>query len=397
MVKLSLYIVSFFTVLFSFSLNNDFEFITSKTEFTAGHPIVLQFSTKTNTTPLLYVSNSFGSTLIIADKNNTVLSYKMPLDIASRAGIINWTLLTKTEQLQGKIKVLPKQSVENIQTYLGPPSIAAGGTDYSMLVAIPTDVYDNPLADNTKVAVTYQFRDQQTVDTIIVNNGISHKTIYSPLKTGRILSSSSCLGFNSKEYTINVMPGPPVNFNIAYKRHHDYADGNQITTFSTSIVKDVYGNTVSDGTYVEFFIKTSKQNIIKTSGTTINGIAVAKMKHPDHANSWSVQAFIEGMAESNRVELEYKSVISNFNIRLSNNNREIAIGPLKSFMGQIIPDGLEVTFFVYSKAKLIATQRKNSIEGYARFKLNPDQFPKGNYTIIVKTAGITKSLEHVVL
>jgi hypothetical protein len=38
--------------------------------------------------------------------------------------------------------------------------------------------------------------------------------------------------------------------------------GNQITSFTTSIVKDAYDNTVSDGTMVIFHIAT-KDNILK--------------------------------------------------------------------------------------------------------------------------------------
>ena len=38
---------------------------------------------------------------------------------------------------------------------------------------------------------------------------------------------------------------------------------------------------MSDGTYVSFFITNKKGNILKTSGTTIQGIAHSKIIHPD--------------------------------------------------------------------------------------------------------------------
>ena len=58
-----------------------------------------------------------------------------------------------------------------------------------------------------------------------------------------------------KKFDVNIMPSIPTNFTISTHRNHTYADGNQITTFSTSIIKDTLGNTVSDGTYVEFYIR----------------------------------------------------------------------------------------------------------------------------------------------
>ncbi|WP_203258752.1 hypothetical protein [Hyunsoonleella ulvae] len=373
------------------------QLITTTTTFVAGKDVTLKFKIDHDTSPSMYVSNSFGSTLIKANKTGNTLSYNIPIHLSSRVGIINWTLLAKPQPLKGNLKIIPQNTVNTIQTYLGPPSITAGGDNYSMLVAIPTDNYDNPLTQGTKVAVKYQFQNNRTIDTIAIKNNISYKNIYSTKQTGRILLNSSCLGFNSKEYDINVMPAPPTNFNIDFSRHHNYADGNQITTFTTSIIKDEYGNVVSDGTYTEFFIKTTNQTILKTSGTTINGIATAKMIHPDHADNWSVQAFIEGMAESNTINIDYKAVISDVNIVFSNHNRDITVGPLESFMDQMIPDGMEVTLYVYAKDTLVFTKRKSSADGYVNFKLSANQFPKGNYNFTVKVAGISKSVNAVKL
>jgi len=365
--------------------------LTTKTEFVAGDTVVLSFSVENNKKPLLYIINSFGSTLIKPEFDSNIAHYNIPDFVSSKSGVLSWKLLTNDQQLQGKIKILPKQDVATIQTYLGPPSIVAGGKDYSMLVSIPTDVFDNPLADSTKVAIKHLCLNNLTVDSVFIKNRISYKNVYSPFKVGRIIMSSGCLGINSKEYDVSVLPSVPTDFTINYERHHNYADGNQITNFITSVIKDEYGNLVSDGTFVQFFIHNTSNTILKTSGTTINGIATAKMIHPDHQDIWKVTAFIEGMAESNSIELNYKSVISNFEVHLYKNNRNINIGPLKSFMNQMIPDGLEVTLSVYKKNTLIKTLYKSSSEGYANFNLKPDQFPNNTYTLKIKAAGIVKT------
>lgn len=401
MQKLQLHIILLLVMLLSLNVhaffNDDFKLTTTQTEFVAGDTVVLKFSTTSSKTPSLYVSNSFGTTLIEGERADNILSYKIPNNVSSKSGVIHWKLLATTANLQGIIKIVPTKTVSKIQTYLGPPSISAGGKDFSMMVAIPTDEHDNPLVEGTKVAIKHQFQSNQTVDSVHIKNSISYQNIYSPLQTGRILLSSSCLGFNSKEYDISIMPAPPTNFEIKYKRDHDYADGNQITTFFTSKIKDAYDNTISDGTYVEFFIRTKNNTILKTSGTTINGVASAKMIHPSKSDDWSVQAFIEGMAESNRIDISFKSVIKDFDITLSNNNRNITIGPLKSFMNQMIPDGLEVILEVYADDEVLHTQRKSSYEGYVSFKLKPDQLPTGDYKIAIKTAGISKSIAHLKL
>lgn len=379
-----------------FANNKGIELLTKTTQFKAGETVVLKFSNTTGEIPNLYISNSYGSTIITPDVTSQILSYRIPQSISKKTGVIRWKILMKNS-ISGTISILPKQETASLETYLGPPSIEAGGTDYAMLTVIPTDIHDNPLADNTKVTVKYQFLENEVKNDILIKNRIAYKNIFSPNKTGRILVSSECLNFNSKEYTINVMPAIPTDFLISHQRNHNYADGNQITTFLTSIIKDSLGNIVSDGTYVEYFITNKSKHILKTSGTTINGIAKAKMIHPDHEDQWLVKAFIEGIAESNTIKLAYKPIISDFEILFSKNNRTITIGPLKSFMNQMVPDGLEVTLYAFENETKLQTIRKSTFEGFVTFKLDTNNFPSKHYTFKIKTAGIEKTCTNIKL
>ena len=368
-----------------------------KTEFEVGNDIVLKFSTSNDSKPNLYLSNSYGSIVLKPILKGSVLNYQLPKSFSNKKGVINWKLLSAKTPLSGKLNMHPKQEVATMETYLGPPSIEAGGTDYTMLVVIPTDVYDNPLKDSTQVLVKHQFLTNESNDAIYMKNGISYKNIFSELKTGRILISSECLDKNSKEYDVNVLPAIPTNFTIIYNRNHEYADGNQITNFSTSIIKDKHDNIVSDGTYVDFFITNTSNHVLKTSGSTINGMAMAKMIHPDHQDSWTVKAFIEGMAESDSISLIYKQAVLDFQVIFSEDNRTVTIGPLKSFMNQMIPDGLEVKLHIYQNDTKIKTLYKNSFEGHTYFKLNSNSFPENAYTFKIETAGIEKTYQNIKL
>ena len=316
--------------------------------------------------------------------------YKIPLSISSKIGIVNWKLICEDSLVTGKFQIHPRNEVSNMETYMGPPSIDAGGVDHTMLVIIPTDSLDNPLPENTLVLAKHQFLNSEKNEEIFTKDLISYKNIYSPKKSGRILVSSESLGTNSKEFSITVFPAIPTNFNIYAKRPHQYADGNQITTFSTSKIVDQFNNIVSDATYVTFFITTKNGNVLKTSGATINGVATAKMIHPDYESQWSVKAYVEGIAESELINLSYTQVINDFNVLFSENNRNITIGPIQSFMMQIIPDGLQVKLLIYKKNKLFNTETTTSFEGMVNYKLNPDLYNDDNYTIVIKTAGLEK-------
>ncbi len=377
-------------------INSVFQLLTTQTKFEAGSDIVLKFSADNDSKPNLYLSNSYGSIILKPIIKRSFLSYLIPKSFGNKTGMIHWELLSDIP-LSGKLNIYSKQEVVTMESYLGPPSIEAGGIDYTMLVVIPTDTYDNPLKDSTQVSVKHQFLTNESHDTIYMKNGISYKNIYSETKTGRILISSECLGKNSKEYDVNVLPAIPTNFTITYNRNHEYADGNQITNFSTTIIKDRYDNIVSDGTYVDFFINNASNHVLKTSGSTINGIATAKMIHPDHQDIWEIKAFIEGMAESDSISLVYKQAVLDFQVDFSENHRTLTIGPLKSFMNQMIPDGLEVKLHVYQNDIKIKTLYKSSFEGYTSFKLNLDSFPKNTYTFKIETAGIEKTYQNIKL
>ncbi|WP_430411071.1 hypothetical protein [Kordia sp.] len=378
---------------FSTSTTETIQLETSEREFTAGETIVLTFSGTQDASIMLYCANSYGTTLVSPKAENNQLQYTIPTQISNKIGIVNWKLLSTNNSLSGTFTIVSQAIPVAMETYVGPPSIAAGNKDYTMLVVIPTDALDNPVKSTTQVNLQRQFLSDEKEETILTKNLIAYQNIYSPTESGRMLLATECLGLNSKEYTVNVLPAISTDFEIFAKRSHEYADGNQITTFTTSVLKDEHNNVVSDGSYVEFFITNTDGNILKTAGTTIDGVATAKMMHPDHAETWSVKAFVTGISESNTILLTYKKVIEDFTITFSKNNRNIEVGPLKSFMNQLIPDGLQVKLIVSQNGKMIKTYLKESRDGFVNFELNPNIFSNGNYDLEILTAGITKTIK----
>lgn len=363
-------------------------------EIIAGDRIVLQFTSNLDSLPSLYCSTGYGSTLINPIINENGFSFILPHFMTKKSGTISWKIIASEEVLlDGFLNILPQYNVSGIETYLGPPSIEAGGKDFAMQVVIPYDDFDNPLKDSTIVKLKTQFLNISFLEEIYVDNYISYKNIYSKEHTGRIFSSTEVLGINSKEYTINVLAAIPINFSISENRNHKYADGNQITTFYTSIITDAHGNVVNDGTFVSFFIITSEGAILKTYGTTINGIAVAKMLHPDYETQWSIKAQIAGMGESNTLKLKYERSINDFKVNYSEATKSFTVGPLNSFMNQTIPDGLNVALDIINQDRVVQTIHKKSKAGFVVFELTAANLKAGTYTFNVSTAGILKKIK----
>ena len=367
--------------------------ISLEKQFVAGSQIILEFAGKLTNKHQIYFSNSYGSTLVESQPKSNRISFKIPKYLSNKTGVLNWSVIGTKQPISGQLNIIPKEKPNALETYIGPPSIEAGGSDYAMIVVIPSDDLDNPLKQNTKVFIQQQFLKSEKSTPIFTKNLIGFKYIFSPLKTGRILLSSETLGLNSKEFDINIMPAIATNFTIYSKRNHGYADGNQITSFSTSVIKDKNKNIISDGNYVYFFIKNKQGNILKTSGTTISGVATAKMIHPDYDDEWTVKAYIIGMAESNTLGIKYEKVVKSFEVIFMKNNRKIRIGPVKSFMNQLIPDGLQIKLLIYKNKKLLTEIIKSTRDGVVFFELNSSIYKNGDYDLEVSTAKISKMFQ----
>lgn len=365
---------------------------TSKT-FIAGTPIVLAFNSKSEKEkPQLYIIHSYGKTLLDATLLKGKYVCKIPENYCQKTGAVSWFLVNNNKTTNsGTFEIIPNDKTKTvIENYLGPRTILAGGKEFTMMVTVPTDSYDNPKADNTSVGLKYQFIQNITSLNLKTKDFIAWYEIYSPTKSGKMLVSSECDAIVSKEIESEVYPNIATNFTINYARNHEFADGNQITRFSTSIIQDQFGNTVSDGTLVSFIIKTKNNMVLKTFGTTINGMATAQILHPDHQDIYSVKGYISGIAESNSIVINYKPIIATFNYSFSNKNRTITIGPIKSFMSQLVPDGIKVVLKVFNQNKEVSTLQEETSKGMATFELAEDFYKRKSYYFEITTLGVTQ-------
>ncbi|ANW96904.1 hypothetical protein AXE80_11685 [Wenyingzhuangia fucanilytica] len=369
------------------------QLLNKKLDFIAGSPINLVFNKTTDSIPNLYCSSSYGNILISPTIKNNELQYLIPDFISQKSGYVYWQLTQEFHHLKGSFYIHPTNKINNIETYLGPPSIEAGEVDYAMLVTIPLDNYNNPVAKNTPVIINTKHLSNTQQKTIPFDGMIAYQKIYSNKTAGRSFISTNCLNQTSKEYTLEIVPASPTNFNIDSKRVHDFGDGNQVTQFYTSKIKDRYNNIVADGTSVTFRIENDKKMYLQTFGTTINGIATAKMVHPDHSDTWNIQAFVDGFAVSNTISLTYKNAVKDFNIEFKKDSKHLVVGPFKSFMQQTLPDGLMVKISLFENEKIIQKINSQTEDGFSIFDLHTFLKKNKNYNVKIEAAQISKQLE----
>ena len=371
-----------------------FEVLFSTDEYTAGDSIQLQFRGKKTASPHLWLRAAFGSALIEPVQEEDKFIFTLPQPFSKKAGICSWQLIHETTTYaEGSISILPNLKTKiKMESFLGPKSISAGGNDFSMLVIAPTDIYDNPLPDTTSISINHQFDSKIENASTILKNGFAWQNLYSTEKAGRMAITALYEGYSSKEMTTMVDPAKAVDFSLDYTRNHNYADGNQIITFSTDIIEDEFNNVITDGTLVSFIVKDAKGMLLKTMGTTINGIAKGGLLHPNEPQDWSITGYITGAAKSNTIAVDFEPAVKDFQMVYAANGRNIQIEQMLSFMQQLVPDGIPIILEIKNeKGVLLDTLKSTSRLGNAEFLLSKDFYPNGKYIVTVRAAGIIKN------
>ena len=360
-------------------------------EMIAGEEIILQFA-EANSSSRLLLKNSYGQTIISGDSEN-IQSFRVPEFMSNKSGLLEWKLINDDKSRSGVIKIVSQDKPVSIENYFGPRSIQAGYNDYSMLVTIPTDLLDNPLNDGTKVEISEYFQGNLKKDSIPMQNMFAWQNIYTKTKAGNITVAASSKKLQAKEMISQVYPSTATNFQIETKREHEFADGNQVLDIVTSQITDAYGNVVSDGTSVEFIIEDPQGVKLKSSATTISGVATAKVLHPEMPEEWQLSANVTGMAVSDTISVSFNSVLRDFRIRQDEQNNSLTVGPLESFLGQLVADGSTVRLQILDKnSEIIEVMQEPSEEGYAVFTLPADKNYWNSYTFKIEAMGLTKSV-----
>lgn len=370
---------------------NTFTCTTTQENFVAGKPIAIEFKGSFENKPQLYIIHSFGRTLLDGVLKKDIIQFNLPKNYYNKTSLVSWFLIENNEEkAKGNFQIIPNDDTKtNLESYLGPPSTLVGENHYVMFVTIPTDNFDNPKITNTEVAIKHQFLNTVVTDNEKTKDFIAWKNIYAPTKSGIILISASCNEAITKEFDAVIYPSIATDFTIAYNRNHEFADGNQITKIVTSILKDKFGNTISDGTMVTFIIKNKENAILKTFGTTIEGIATGQILHPEQENTYNVKAYVNGISKSNSIQINYKPINPSVAYSFSKDNRTITVGPIKSFMNQIVPDGIKVTLRIYHNDTLVETIMEDSNRGKATFYLTPEFYKEKKYSFEIETLGKT--------
>lgn len=370
--------------------------LNEKSIYEADETIVLKFQIDGEAKIKLMITNAYGSSIIIPEKDREELLFTIPKNYSRKSGPCRWVFLANSKPVnKGSFKIEPKTSSKpTLETYFGPRSITAGVQDFSMLICVITDPFDNVFPEDTEVLFKSQFLSTISDFNIPSKDLISWKNINATKKSGRILVNTSFKEITTKELTTIVFPTLAESFLIEADRNHTFSDGNQIMKFRSNVIRDKYDNIISDGTMVNFIIENTKGAVLKTVAPTINGISKATMLHPSEKEEWKITAYVTGASKSNTINLKFDTAISDFDVNFSADNRIVIVGPLESFMQQLVPDGILIQLDIYNElGNYLETKKISSVKGFGKIELPVEYHANGNYHLILKAAGITKEFD----
>ncbi|SEB50647.1 hypothetical protein SAMN04489761_1102 [Tenacibaculum sp. MAR_2009_124] len=282
----------------------DYKWIQKTNETNAREKIDLILSGNFMTEDLyLGLSNDFGSSVITPRKRdaNTFI-FTIPKSLSKISGVLSYSLSYNNHVIDnGNINILPLNTAL-LETYCGPSHMVASLIDYSMIVVIPNDIYDNP---NSGEHYTVEFDTKTKIEELVQTDELlSHRRIYSRQKKGKVLAKAYIDTIKSKVSDIIILANNATDFTISYTRNTSFSDGKELTTLKTSVIRDGYDNIIENGTMVNFYLTFNKTHL-KIHGKVINGIATAQFVHPEIKREYSVQAFIENVSTSNIINIKY--------------------------------------------------------------------------------------------
>lgn len=334
----------------------------------AGQPIEINVHQAIEPITLI-ITSALGSQIIEPLLNeHQELSYRLPSHIIQKSGVIDWTIIDAFSTTTGKINIKPMSSTNDIEVYIGPTTMTAGTSESAMTSVILTDKYDNVLPNGSNATITSTHHSTILSQPTTTHDGIAFIYHNAPKKAGNAFTSVKSGGTVSEEYTYQINASTAQSIGISADQQHTYADGSTTLIISTNLIKDQYGNVIENGTLINFIAEDRQGRISSAQGYTVGGIATGVFVHPESETTWSIYASVSGKS-SNRLLLEYDTAVKNLPLDLSQDG-QLIVGPLTSYIDQLIPDGMPIHIDIYRDQEHIYSRTSYTKKGIIDFNLN---------------------------
>jgi hypothetical protein len=350
-------------------------------------------------TPItLVLQGSYGPRLYKATFVNKQARFDLPAQDTRQAGTVNVLARAGNATGAASFTIQSGAPIGPLTPLVGPRAVATGGVQWSMAVVIPFDTYGNPVANDTPIAFRALHPDGQLTETNpTVKNLVAWTRLYSTLKAGRTTVTVTSGAAYGPEATLLEVAGWPVSFKLSSDPETLPADGRQLMTLRTAVIRDQYGNVLPDGTLVTFIVETPNNERRTIPAYTLDGVAQVPLQAARVPTTFEVRADVFGVeSESLTVKFTDGPAVGNIPLQIHKDtvkqSLSLEAGPMLGPLQQLIPDGTPVTFKITDSTGQLQTLAATADQGQAKVELRLANLPLGNYKAEVQVGSGQGSL-----
>jgi hypothetical protein len=313
----------------------------------------------------------------------------LPGEHTRQTGLITLIARAGTARGEGQVEIRPNPPADPVQPIVGPRSVAADGDHETMALAVPFDDYGNPVADGTPLTLRILHPgDQLEQQTLTVTHLLAWGWVNSRTRAGRAVVSAAVGDAHGPDTTFEEVPTWPASFGLSASPLNLPADGRQLLTLRTDLIRDRFGNPMIDGTLVTFVVEVAGSEPRFVPAYTVDGAAEAQLQAPTEPGTVTVRATLYGV-ESRPLTLSFAAgpAVGTIVVKAQVNARDgfvtLTAGPLLAALGQFVPDGTSVQFTLVGPDGAQQQLTALSETGRASLELRLSELPPGSYSVAV--------------
>lgn len=315
---------------------------------TAGQKIIIHADLKTKEYNdqifSLHLNNTLGTKSYQATAIDGKIAFEIP-GTDNHLACKTWVKLIYGEHLilRDHFNILPQNASDKIDSYNGPKTLFAQDKDGSMNVVIPHDKFGNPLIPKTLVQYSSNFEGNgKKIKNVAVDHLVAYDITPSRKEEGKYLVGANAFESYTREQEIIIEATMPSRINLKLIKHYPYSDSRQFVHIKSDVIRDQFGNVVTDGTLINFVVFSNGELLSKYHSFTIGGSASVFIENPSSEQSWNVLASLYGSVISNEIAISFKRNVQDFELSFDKEKNLILIGPTFGDLKQLVPDGTEV-------------------------------------------------------
>lgn len=339
----------------------------------------------------LHVKYSYGSTILDGHTSDETTTFELPPQIALRTGLLSLSLYEAGVQIDRATThiVADTTSKVSMEAYCGPKHLIVGNEDFTMLTHTILDEHDNPYPAGTKSAIkSFVEEELSLLDTISLHL-LGYRKVYSTNRSGNGALSATFNELHTKEFRLDFYPSDPSNYQIFSDRQHEYGDGNQLVIVKTNTIHDHKFNKMKNGTLVYFHVTDDDGRVSLGTAETIDGVAQIELMSPNYPTGWTIHSYIPHFAHSDTLRMSFQKAIEELPVSLTDSS--LQIGPVTSFIGQRVKEGMLVStkFVSETSSKIIFLPL---LEGKTEIGFESNLIQPGTYDVSVQLGTMTTEM-----